>query len=178
MFRLVGFRVGGFGHHPVFGRQMGRFTPVAPIHHAPEHVLHALAFHRLPGLFDDHFQKVVGLFQLVVKAEIVLGQFEFLQATLFRHDFPHDVESRKEPAPAGLLLGGDSPGLHFHRKGSLVEGRLHGHKRQVRQVGFGQGTVQGPGGCIPVIGSTEFFQQGIVDFFHWISFLSRQRLFD
>ena len=72
---------------------MGRFTPVAAIHHAPEHILHALALYRLFRLFDDHFQEVVGFFQFIVEAQVVLGQLEFLiQIAFLRHLFPQQVQ--------------------------------------------------------------------------------------
>ena len=83
MVRLVRFGLDLFRYDAVLFDEVHRFRPVAAIRHAPQDVLHELALEERVGIFDDHFQEIVGLFQFIVKREVVLRQLELVKAASF-----------------------------------------------------------------------------------------------
>ena len=97
---LIRFRLDLFGHDAVFFDEVHGFAPIAAVSHAPQDVLHELAFYGFLGVVDDHFQEIVGFFQFIVKRQVILGQLELVEVARFGHLFPQDIQSRKEPATA------------------------------------------------------------------------------
>ena len=73
----------------------------------------------------------------------------------FSHLFPQNVEGRKEPAAAGLLLSRNPSGLHFHREGTLEAGTGSGNISQVGHVRLGQGRMEDLGLAVRIIRGAE-----------------------
>lgn len=73
MVGLIRFRLDLFGDDTVFFDEVHSFTPIAAVGHPPQDVLHELALNGFLSVFDDHFQKIVGLFQFIVKRQVILG---------------------------------------------------------------------------------------------------------
>ena len=73
----------------------------------------------------------------------------------FGHLFPQDIQGCKEPAAAGLLLGCNPLGLHFHRKSALETGTGSGNISQFGHIRLGQGRMQDLGLAVRVIRGAE-----------------------
>lgn len=143
------------GTTPYFFDEVHGFAPIAAVSHAPQDVLHELAFYGFLGVVDDHFQEIVGFFQFIVKRQIILGQLELVEVARFGHLFPQDIQSRKEPAAAGFLLGRNAPRLHFDRKSAFKAGTGHGDISQVSHVRLGQGRMKDLGLPVGFISRAE-----------------------
>ena len=62
---------------------------------------------------DDPLQEKVGLLQLVIEKEVVLGEGEGPEVVFGDHPGTQDVEARKQPAAAGGLLVRAALGLYL-----------------------------------------------------------------
>ena len=158
---LIGFRLHLLRHHTVLFHQIRRFRPVAAVAHAAEHILHKLSLHRRICIFNHHFKEIVRFLQLIIKGQIVLGQLKLLQMTLFRHLLPKDIQCRKKPASARLLLGRNAPGFYLHRKSALQGSSLLRVVSQIHHIRLRQGAMKHPGIFICFIGCAKCLKQGI-----------------
>ena len=169
VFRLIRFGLHLFGHDAVFFYQVCRFTPISAVAHAAQDILHALAFEGFIGMIDDHLEEIIGLFQFVIKGQVILGQFKFIQVATFCHDFSQYIEGCKKPATARFLLGRDSSRLDFYRKSTFEPCRRAGHIRKACHVCFGKGRMKDRSCRVHLIGRAELLQYICRNRFHTIA---------
>lgn len=99
-------------HQPVLAHQVEELRPVAPVTAgALQDGAHLLVVQVVVGHRDRPDEDVVRLLQLVVEGHEVLGEGEVIEVELLDEPGPQHVEAGELPAPPGVLLIGDGPGV-------------------------------------------------------------------
>ena len=114
VFALEGFRHRRLGHETVFLHQIRHHVPLAAVLNAGGHDVghHAVVLGQVERLHDG-IEEVVGLFQLIVIGDEVLGKLEEFHVHLLRRDFAEQVQRGEQPAAAAGFLVGYLHGFHF-----------------------------------------------------------------
>ena len=115
------FRHQILGDYAVFCHEAAEHIPLAAVSDRIfQKKAHHAAVRRFIQRLQHVLQEIVGLLQFVIEQGIVLGQLHVIEVQLRHQIQAHDIEGGEHPAPAGLLLVADLPGLHFDAEGEGV----------------------------------------------------------
>ncbi len=90
--------------------QVDEHVPLPAVRHRPVEQKRHLAIADLAiGRGNDRLEEVVRPLQLVPEHQVVLGEFEFLDAQSLAGVEAQQVQAREHPAATGLALIGDRP---------------------------------------------------------------------
>ena len=94
-------------HDTVLGDKVGNSRKLAAVVDCvTEKPLHLAVIHGQVTGVDDTLQEKVGLLQLVIEEDVVLGELERTEIILFYHLSPEHIHPGEQPASAaGLLVG-------------------------------------------------------------------------
>ena len=152
---LPGFGHDGFRHQTVFFDQVHGHAPVAAVADPGQNIVDLAVGQGLGCGVDDPAQEIVGLFQLVVEGQIVLGELKLLQPQLLRHALAQEVQGGEHPAAPALFLGGDAAGLELDGEFAVQLRGVHRDKGQIRQLRAGSGSRGGLRGAVVLVGFPE-----------------------
>ena len=117
----LGHHVGG--HDTVLGDKVGYSGELAAVpYRVTEEPLYLAVVHRQVTGIDDALEEKVGLLELVVEEDVVLGELEGTEAVFLNHGGPQHVHTGEKPAAAAGLLVGDTLGLHLVGEIKIVSG--------------------------------------------------------